>query len=94
MYAQDSTGTNPGDGTSNPPEGIFEKIIANAALIIPALLGIYEILARLIPTLKDISVVNKIVEALQWVLDKLIPNKVKDAPKNTVFTKVTTTDTK
>lgn len=76
MMGQDSTVvTAPDPGTGTPD--IFDKIINNIVLIIPAILGIYEILARLIPTLKDVSLVNKIIAILQWVLDKLIPNKIK-----------------
>tara|TARA_R100001129_G_scaffold26042_2_gene17375 strand:+ start:2445 stop:2588 length:144 start_codon:yes stop_codon:yes gene_type:complete len=41
--------------------------------ILLAILGIAEIIVRLTPTEKDNSILNKIM----WVVDKLIPNKVK-----------------
>tara|TARA_Y100000114_G_scaffold28390_1_gene24167 strand:+ start:3593 stop:3736 length:144 start_codon:yes stop_codon:yes gene_type:complete len=41
--------------------------------ILLAILGIAEIIVRLTPTEKDNSILNKIM----WVVDKLIPNKLK-----------------
>ena len=41
--------------------------------ILLAILAIAEIIVRLTPTEKDNSILNKIM----WVVDKLIPNKVK-----------------
>ena len=41
--------------------------------ILLALLAIAEIIVRLTPTEKDNSILNKIM----WVVDKLIPNKLK-----------------
>jgi|TARA_Y100000401_G_C8312173_1_gene220398 hypothetical protein len=41
--------------------------------ILIAILGIAEIIVRLTPTEKDNSILNKIM----WVVDKLIPNKIK-----------------
>ena len=41
--------------------------------ILLAILGIAEIIVRLTPTEKDNSILNKIV----WVINKLIPNKIK-----------------
>ena len=41
--------------------------------ILIAILGIAEIIVRLPPTEKDNSILNKIM----WVVDKLIPNKIK-----------------
>ena len=41
--------------------------------ILLAILGIAEIIVRLTPTEKDNSILNKIV----WVVNKLIPNKIK-----------------
>lgn len=69
----DSTGT----GTPGSGSGVLDSIIEKAALIIPAILGIYEIIARLIPTVKDVSLLNNIIKALQWIVDKIIPNKAK-----------------
>jgi hypothetical protein len=73
----DSTGTggvtDPGTGTS-----ILDTIIEKLGLIIPVVLGIYELIARLVPTLKDVTIVNNVVKVLQWILDKLAPNKAKE----------------
>jgi len=41
--------------------------------ILVAVLGIAEIIVRLTPTEKDNSILNKIM----WVVNKLIPNKIK-----------------
>ena len=41
--------------------------------ILLAVLGIAEIIVRLTPTEKDNSILNKIM----WVVNKLIPNKIK-----------------
>jgi|TARA_R110002012_G_scaffold20256_2_gene71943 hypothetical protein len=41
--------------------------------ILIAILGIAEIIVRLTPTEKDNSILNKIM----WVVNKLVPNKIK-----------------
>jgi|TARA_R100001594_G_C3924458_1_gene236566 hypothetical protein len=41
--------------------------------ILIAILGIAEIIVRLTPTEKDNSILNKIM----WVINKLVPNKIK-----------------
>lgn len=41
--------------------------------ILVAILGIAEIIVRLTPTEKDNSILNKIM----WLVNKLIPNKIK-----------------
>ncbi len=41
--------------------------------ILLAILGIAEIIVRLTPTEKDNSILNKIM----WVVNKIIPNKLK-----------------
>lgn len=41
--------------------------------ILVAILGIAEIIVRLTPTEKDNSILNKIM----WVVNKIIPNKIK-----------------
>lgn len=41
--------------------------------ILLAILGIAEIIVRLTPTEKDNSILNKIM----WLVNKLIPNKIK-----------------
>jgi hypothetical protein len=75
--AVDSTGTG---GSTNPGTGssILDIIVEKLGVIIPVVLGIYELIARLVPTVKDQSIVNNIVKALQWILDKLVPNKAKE----------------
>ena len=72
----DSTGTGTG-GENGSGSGILDAIIEKAGIIIPIILTIYELIARLVPTLKDQSLVNNIVKGLQWILDKLVPNKAK-----------------
>jgi hypothetical protein len=73
----DSTGTG-GTGETGSGSGLLDTIIEKAGIIIPVILGIYELLARLIPTIKDQSLVNNLIKGLQWILDKIIPNKAKD----------------
>jgi hypothetical protein len=41
--------------------------------ILLAILGIAEIIVRLTPTEKDNSILNKIM----WVVNKIVPNKIK-----------------
>ena len=46
--------------------------------ILLAILAIAEIIVRLTPTEKDNSILNKIM----WVVNKLIPNKIKKIMNN------------
>lgn len=75
VFSQDSTGTTtPGTGSGS---GVLDNIIDKLTIIIPALLALYEVIARLVPTVKDITLVNNILNAMKWIMDKLIPNKIK-----------------
>lgn len=90
----DSTGTG-GTGEPGSGSGILDAIIEKAGLIIPAILGIYEIIARLVPTIKDVSLLNNIIRGLQWIVDKIIPNKAKtDDTTKAVHTSVEVTKPK
>ena len=90
----DSTGTG-GTGEPGSGSGILDAIIEKAGLIIPAILGIYEIIARLVPTIKDVSLLNNIIKGLQWIVDKIIPNKAKtDYTPKAVHTSIEVTKPK
>lgn len=52
------------------PSSILDQI----SLWLGAALALYEIVARLVPTVKDISLLNKIITLIQWIVN-LIPNK-------------------
>jgi len=69
---------------------IFAVAIAAAGQDVPAepfqftwhtlvliIAGIYEVLARLIPTIKDISILGKIIEILLWISNFLNVKKKK-----------------
>jgi hypothetical protein len=50
---------------------MIQTIINNAPVIITTILGIYEVIARAIPTVKDITIVGNIVKVLQSISDFL-----------------------
>jgi hypothetical protein len=62
LFAQDSTGTGVG-GTTTLPSWV--------PLVASILLGVYELLARLIPTVKNISILGFVIKVIQAI----IPNK-------------------
>lgn len=67
----DSTGTGGDTDTPDSGTGVLSE---NLLLVFAAVLGIYEVLARLIPTVKNWSIVSAIME----ILKKLLPNKKAD----------------
>lgn len=90
----DSTGTG-GGGETGSGSGILDTIIEKAGIIIPVILGIYELIARLVPTIKDVSLLNNIIKGLQWIMDKLVPNKAKtEDTTKAIHTSVDVTKTK
>jgi len=62
LFAQDSTGTGT-PGTTTLPSWV--------PLVAAILVGIYELLARLIPTVKNISILGLLIKVIQAVF----PNK-------------------
>jgi len=49
----------------------IETITTNAALVISIVIGIYEVIARAIPTVKDITVIGNVVKVLSFISDSL-----------------------
>jgi hypothetical protein len=43
----------------------------NWHVIIAAVVGIYEVIARIIPTVTDITIIGKIIALLKWLTDNL-----------------------
>jgi len=54
---------------------MLQTIIASAPLYIGIVLGIYEVIARAIPTVKDWTLVGNIVKVLQSISDFLNAKK-------------------
>jgi len=48
-----------------------EPVKISVSLILAFLVGIYEVVARLIPTIKNYSLIAKIINILVWVSDFL-----------------------
>lgn len=67
-FAQDSTGTGSSDGGGLPSWAYTVGAI---------ILGIYELLARFIPTIKNYSILGLIISLIQ----KIIPNNSKAGEK-------------
>jgi hypothetical protein len=53
----------------------FQDIINNAGTIITTALGIYEVIARAIPTVKDITIVGNVIKVLNTLSDLLNKKK-------------------
>jgi len=53
----------------------FQTIQDNAAVVITAVLGIYEVIVRAIPTFKDITIVGNVIKVLQSISDFLNAKK-------------------
>lgn len=49
----------------------MEWFLAHWQLIIAIILGVYEVFARLIPTVKDISILSWFIAFLRWLSDNL-----------------------
>jgi len=62
LFAQDSTGTDPG-GVSGLPSWVY---VAAAVIV-----GIWEVVVRLIPTAANLSIIGVVISLLQ----KILPNK-------------------
>lgn len=46
-------------------------LIENWQLIVAIIIGVYEVIARLIPTVGDWSILSKIIALLRWISDGL-----------------------
>jgi hypothetical protein len=40
-------------------------------IVIPVIIGLYEVIVRVIPTVGNISLIGKIIDFLKWVSDHL-----------------------
>lgn len=49
----------------------MEWIGTNWQTIVAIIIGIYEVIARIIPTVGDISILGKIIALLKWFSDNL-----------------------
>ncbi len=50
---------------------MIKDLIQNWQLIVSLILGIYEVIARLIPTSKDWTIIGKLIAILKFVSDHL-----------------------
>jgi hypothetical protein len=48
---------------------MIKDLIQNWQLIVSLILGIYEVIARLIPTVKDYTIIGKLIVILKWISD-------------------------
>ena len=46
-------------------------IIENWQIIVAVIIGIYEVIARVIPTVADWTILGKIIALLRWLSDNL-----------------------
>ncbi len=46
-------------------------ILENWHAVIAIIIGVYEVIARIIPTVGDITILGKIVALLKWLSDNL-----------------------
>lgn len=46
-------------------------IVENWHTVIAIIIGVYEVIARIIPTVGDVSVLGKIIMFLKWISDNL-----------------------
>jgi hypothetical protein len=74
LFAQDSTVVVPISG------GISDWISTHLGLVITLVLSVYEILARVIPTIKNYSIISFIVK----ILNQLVPNQKTSATSDTI----------
>lgn len=56
---------------------MIDWITGNWHTIVAALIGIYEVIARIIPTVGDITIIGKIIALLKWISDNLNNTKKK-----------------
>jgi hypothetical protein len=52
-------------------------ITENWQIIVALVIGIYEVVARLIPTVSDITILGKIIALLKWISDSVNNTKKK-----------------
>jgi len=50
---------------------MIQWLTENWKLIASLIIGVYEVLARLIPTVADWSILGKIITFLKWISDSL-----------------------
>jgi len=50
---------------------MFPFIIANYPVILAAVFAVYEVVVRLVPTVKNWSILSGIISVLKWVSDTL-----------------------
>jgi hypothetical protein len=50
---------------------MFDWITENWKLIVTLIIGVYEVLARIIPTVGEWSILAKIILFLKWISDSL-----------------------
>jgi len=46
-------------------------IVENWHAVVAIIIGVYEVIARIIPTVGDISILGKIIMFLKWISDNL-----------------------
>jgi len=49
----------------------MELLINNWHAVIAIIIGVYEVIARIIPTVGDITILGKIIMFLKWISDNL-----------------------
>jgi len=49
----------------------MEWLLNNWQLIVAVIIGVYEVLARVFPTIADITILGNIIKFLKWVSDNL-----------------------
>ena len=49
----------------------MEWLSTNWHTLVAIIIGIYEVIARIIPTVGDISILGKIIALLKWISDNL-----------------------
>jgi len=50
---------------------MIDWITTNWHAVIAIIVGIYEVIVRLIPTVGDITIIGKIIAFLKWISDNL-----------------------
>jgi|MudIll2142460700_1097286.scaffolds.fasta_scaffold324983_3 hypothetical protein len=50
---------------------MIDWIIANWQILVAVVVGIYEVVVRIIPTVGDITIIGKIIAFLKWLSDNL-----------------------
>jgi hypothetical protein len=50
---------------------MFDWLTLNWHVVVAIVVGVYELIARLIPTVSDITILGKIIGFLKWMSDNL-----------------------